>query len=351
MPESEGKDVEKESVYENTNGMPMANGKNLHMDTGPGDMGTRPLSHHFTTTASPLTYLFFSLFFSLAHTYTHAHARTCMAGNLIVNVGSLGRAEIISTLLTDVTRISSSRGFTTFTGTFKGKKVSVVAIGMGVAMMDFFVRETRAVVSGPLVTIRYGTCGGVSTLPSAGSVVVVERSGLLTRDPDAFAHLYDGSAGGAEPATSAYRWSALAPADAALTDRLEACLKDSLGVDGVSIGRGVNVTADSFYGSQGRVDHKFLDANATLIDETRAHYSKTTGQEDAIQSMEMEAFQLLHLAKCATPDHPIIAAAAAIVVADRATSTVIDDATLKTLELNGGRAVLEALTSIQVPGL
>jgi len=297
---------EKESVYENTNGMPMANGKNLHMDTGPGDMG-----------------------------------------NLVVNVGSLSRATTIATLLKDSRRIDSSRGFTTFTGVYNGKKVSVVAIGMGVAMMDFFVRETRAVVDGPLVTIRYGTCGGVSTSPSAGSVVVVEKSGLLTRNPDAFAHLY-GEGDSATNNEKPYRWSQLAPANAALTDRLEACLGDVLGAEGVSISRGVNVTADSFYGSQGRVDDKFLDANATLIDETRAHYGAITGVADSIHSMEMEAFQLLHLARCADAKTPIIAAAAAIVVADRATSKVIDEATLKSLELKGGRAVLDALTSIEL---
>lgn len=27
-------------------------------------------------------------------------------------------------------------------------------------MMDFFVREVRAIVDGPIAIIRYGTCGG-----------------------------------------------------------------------------------------------------------------------------------------------------------------------------------------------
>lgn len=29
------------SVYENTNGMPMSNGKNLHMEIGPGEIANR----------------------------------------------------------------------------------------------------------------------------------------------------------------------------------------------------------------------------------------------------------------------------------------------------------------------
>ena len=31
----------KPSVYENTNGMPLANGKNLHMDVGRGELADR----------------------------------------------------------------------------------------------------------------------------------------------------------------------------------------------------------------------------------------------------------------------------------------------------------------------
>jgi uridine phosphorylase len=295
------------SVYENTNGMPLADGKNLHLNTGPGDMANR-----------------------------------------IINVGSLGRAEKISTLLDDCKRIESSRGFTTFTGTYKGTQCSIVAIGMGVAMMDFFVRETRAVVEGPIVTIRYGTCGGVSSVPSAGSVVVAEQAGLVTRNPDAFAHLYSSSSSQAgvekeEP----YRMTKLAPADPALSSRLEINLKTGLSAlpnqAPVEINRGVNVTADSFYSSQGRIDERFFDVNESVIDTCRTYYAGILGNNDCVKTMEMEAFQLLHLAKCASPEHPIFASAAAIVVADRQTSTVISAEVLHTLELEGGRAVLETL--------
>ena len=77
----------------------------------------------------------------------------------------------------EVRRFSSSRGFVSFTGCFNGVPVSIVAIGMvrqnqnycffcanflhflkfiqGVAMMDFFVREAKAVVEGPMAIVRY----------------------------------------------------------------------------------------------------------------------------------------------------------------------------------------------------
>lgn len=39
-------------------------------------------------------------------------------------------------------------------------------------MMDFFVRESRAVIDGPMAVIRFGTCGGLSKLAPTGSIVV-----------------------------------------------------------------------------------------------------------------------------------------------------------------------------------
>ena len=39
-------------------------------------------------------------------------------------------------------------------------------------MMDFFVRESRAVVKGPMAIIRYGTCGGLHPDAFPGTIVV-----------------------------------------------------------------------------------------------------------------------------------------------------------------------------------
>lgn len=38
-------------------------------------------------------------------------------------------------------------------------------------MMDFFVREIRAIVDGPMAIIRYGTCGGLGPEALPGTVV------------------------------------------------------------------------------------------------------------------------------------------------------------------------------------
>jgi uridine phosphorylase len=54
-------------------------------------------------------------------------------------------------------------------------------------MMDFFVREVRAVVDGPMAIIRFGTCGGLTDHSRAGIVVVAtEGSSYISRNYDFF---------------------------------------------------------------------------------------------------------------------------------------------------------------------
>jgi uridine phosphorylase len=54
-------------------------------------------------------------------------------------------------------------------------------------MMDFFVREVRSIVDGPIAVIRFGTCGGISPNVIPGTVVVASQgSSLVARNYDAF---------------------------------------------------------------------------------------------------------------------------------------------------------------------
>ena len=48
-------------------------------------------------------------------------------------------------------------------------------------MMDFFLRETRRVVKGPLVILRFGSSGGITKSVRAGQINVAEGACLITR--------------------------------------------------------------------------------------------------------------------------------------------------------------------------
>ena len=295
------------AVYSNPNGMPFADGKNLHMDLGKGDINNR-----------------------------------------IITVGTASRAEKIASFFDQITsRVQSGRGFLTINGTYKDVPVSVVAIGMGPSMMDFFVREVRAVTDGPIVCARFGTCGGITSKAIVGSVVVASGgSAYVNRNPDAFAHCYDNSEPSADSSISKYNMYQVAPADSRLSAALEAELTRTLHADAVLmeghhagelVSSGTNVTAESFYSSQGRIDPQFDDANEGLIEQVCEKYP------DA-RTMEMETFQLFHLAKCSK--QPFFASAAAIVVANRANNSTVDGDRLERVESLGGKAVLHAVATL-----
>lgn len=195
---------------------------------------------------------------------------------------------------------NSQRNFLTLTGTFRGVPISIVAIGMGFSVVDFFVRECRAVVEGDMIIVRLGSCGSMQPEYGIGTVVVPKSSFGISRNYDYFHH---------ETTADERRSGALEPylitkpldADADVHDALLAALdadkparSDGLfgGQEVKAVGGTVNASADSFYGSQGRIDPAFVDANANLIDVIKQ-------RRPGVATLEMETFVLNHLAAAA----------------------------------------------------
>ena len=189
-------------------------------------------------------------------------------------------------------------------------------------MMDFLVREARAVVVGEMVMCRLGTCGSVGVEPN---VVVANTSGSVwvSRNSDAF--LQDGD-------ENPYVVSKVVEPDEGLARALSAALEKHVG----SVKEGLNASTDSFYCSQGRIDPNFDDKNADFLNMIPKE----------VISMDMESFQLLHMAKSCTL--PIAAATGAIVCADRVSGKVIAAEDLHATEALCGKAVLEAVAHYNV---
>ncbi|CAM9735520.1 unnamed protein product, partial [Ectocarpus sp. 12 AP-2014] len=266
--------------------------------------------------------------------------------NNIVTVGSEGRGEILASLLDGTTMHTtagtpkdddnnnindhgnntknsssssttttrrSKRGFVTHTGTYNGVPVSIVLINMGYPNMDFFVREVRAVTTGPLRIVRLGSCAGLRPDLPVGSVAVAsEGSVMIRQNPDA----WEGTATRGEAQGEPYLFHGVAPADEELSEALLKELKRSLdGEAGGSDGGGgtaavgcLNASTDSFYSSQGvgRLDPSFEDRNSDIL-------SSLLERHPSAGSFEMETFQLLHLARLCRKSK-VQASAAAIVV-------------------------------------
>ncbi|KAJ1445384.1 nucleoside phosphorylase domain-containing protein [Pelagophyceae sp. CCMP2097] len=256
----------------------------------------------------------------------------------VVCTGSLSRAERLRDLFDDPGEcftLTSPRGFTTFTGTFEGTALSVVATGMGAPMMDFFVREARAITSGPMVIIRFGSCGGLGPSAPPGTLAVCTGAVDVRRNADTFFEPnFEPNLNGAQ----FYHISNVtAKPDSELQSALSAQLRAALGAATVE---GLNASCDSFYASQGRRDLNFDDRNEDLIKSLKLKWPRTI-------SMEMETFHLLHLANYST-GNSIRAAAAAVVCANRDSTDIIDTSDLHRLETCGGRAILKALASAKL---
>jgi uridine phosphorylase len=232
-------------------------------------------------------------------------------------------------------------------------------------MMDFFIREVRAIVTGPLHIIRFGSCGSLGHAQT-GDMVVATNSVSCHRNYDYFLdHPMEqeqdtqtvlasmGAKTGASEADAAYAAqmrSGKGPyvvtrpvaADADLTQALTEALKCHVPQQ-VNVHQGLDITADSFYGSQARQDRSFHDANSAL-------FTFLTQTFPTAECLQMETFGLLHLAKVARPLAPetpsIRAAACAMVFAHRVNNTWIDPKLVEILKDKCAKAIMDALVAV-----
>lgn len=299
----------------------------------------------------------------------HLHVKRGEVANRILSVGDMGRADRIAHQLDNYgttgagapIKVVAPRGFVTYTGTYKGVQVTILATGMGVPMMDFSVRETRACVEGPMAMLRYGTCGGLRDTPP-GAVVSASGTVLVRRDGDAVAAhmaaeaaIAAARAAGAEPAAAdvatmaavPYTVSSVVLPDPEMARLFRTCLESSIAArfgTTHTVYDGITASADSFYSSQGRLTGLFHDYNEKVIDALEG----AAGLE-GLRALEMETHHLLDLARCSLPSGKIYAAGAAMVLANRHTNEALPKRRLEELEEVGGHAGLEALIAFEFP--
>lgn len=91
----------------------------------------------------------------------HIEAKQGEIAESILLPGDPLRAKYIAeTFLEDVTCYNNVRGMLGFTGTYKGKRVSVQGTGMGVPSISIYVNELIQSY-GVKNLIRVGTCGAI----------------------------------------------------------------------------------------------------------------------------------------------------------------------------------------------
>lgn len=95
---------------------------------------------------------------------------------------------IAETFLDDARQVNGVRNCLGFTGTYKGKRVSVQATGMGQPSLAIYVHELLTVY-GVNVLIRVGTCGGLSEKVKLRDLVIaMSASSDSGMNRDVFGH-------------------------------------------------------------------------------------------------------------------------------------------------------------------
>jgi len=260
----------------------------------------------------------------------HVTTKKGELSNRILHVGDPERAERIVKNCFDggkeTLKHESTRGFTTYTGTVGGKRISVMAVGMGTPMTDFAVREGQAVADdGPMAIIRLGSCGTPQREITTRTVVVAKESFMVRTNYDAF---HD-----QEVLRAHYDITKAIQPDPHLHARLVERLKQEATFP---VKEASDATCEFFYSTQGREDVAFDDHNSHLIDEVLAKRPETG-------SLQMETFQLFHLGAISAA-RKINVAACAIVLANRVSGEpFLSNEEKYAIEIAAGRACLQTL--------
>ena len=118
----------------------------------------------------------------------HLHLRPEQLANKIILVGDPGRVALVASHFEEKECEVESREFKTITGTYKGKRISVVSTGIGCDNIDIVVNELDALANIDFSTrhtkpqfqqlelVRIGTCGGLQPHTPEGTFIASQKS-------------------------------------------------------------------------------------------------------------------------------------------------------------------------------
>lgn len=118
----------------------------------------------------------------------HLHVRPEWLADKVILVGDPGRVNLVSKHFENRECDVQSREFHTVTGTFKGKRITVVSTGIGCDNIDIVLNELDALANIDFQTrteqdtlrqlelVRIGTCGGLQPEVPVGTFVCSETS-------------------------------------------------------------------------------------------------------------------------------------------------------------------------------
>ncbi len=192
----------------------------------------------------------------------HLHLKPEQLADNVILVGDPGRVALVASYFDSQEFSVSSREFNTITGSYKGKRITVLSTGIGTDNIDIVVNELDALANIDLKTrtekpefrqlnlIRIGTSGGMQPEIPLGSFLISEKSIGF----DGMLNFYAGrdivcDLEFEEEMKKQLQWNPQFCAPYVVD--ADAGLVNQIGKDDML--RGVTISANGFYGPQGRV--------------------------------------------------------------------------------------------------
>ncbi len=191
----------------------------------------------------------------------HLHIKPEHLADNVILVGDPGRVALVASYFDTQECSISSREFNTITGTYKGKRITVISTGIGTDNIDIVVNELDALANIDLNTrtekptfrqlnlVRIGTSGGMQPEIPLGSFLISEKSigfdGVLNfyANRDSVCDLKF-----EESLKKQLQWNPQFCAPYVVDADVD--LVNQIGQDDML--RGVTISANGFYGPQGR---------------------------------------------------------------------------------------------------
>ena len=118
----------------------------------------------------------------------HLHVKPKQLADKVILVGDPGRVSLVASHFDSKECDIESREFHTITGTYHGKRISVVSTGIGCDNIDIVLNELDALANidfktrtekeqlRQLTLVRIGTCGGLQEYTPVGTFIASEKS-------------------------------------------------------------------------------------------------------------------------------------------------------------------------------
>ena len=191
----------------------------------------------------------------------HIHIRPDQLCDKIILVGDPGRVDLVASYFDEKTFEVSSREFHTIGGIYKGKKIMCISHGIGTDNIDIVVNELDALANidfetrlekpqhRTLTMVRVGTSGGLQPHVPIGTHVISEKSIGF----DGVLNFYAGrnevcDLAFEEDFCRSVEWNPLWARPYVIDNNAELINR----IDQGDMVRGVTISANGFYGPQGR---------------------------------------------------------------------------------------------------